>query len=36
LNELERITRDAPPHAREYDFDPEMQKFLKELKKRIG
>jgi hypothetical protein len=36
LSELKRITRDAPPHAREYDFDPKMQKHLIELKKRIG
>ena len=36
LNELERIMRDALPHARKYDLDPDIQEHLKELKKRIG
>lgn len=36
LNELERITRDALPHAREYDFHLDILDHLKELKNRIG
>lgn len=36
LNELERITRDALPHARKYDFHPDILDHLKELKNRIG
>jgi len=36
LNELERIMRDALPHARKYDFHPDILDHLKELKNRIG
>jgi hypothetical protein len=36
LNELERITRDALPPARKYDFHPDILVHLKELKNRIG
>jgi hypothetical protein len=36
LNELERITRDALPDARKYDFHPEILDHLQELKKRVG
>jgi hypothetical protein len=36
LSELERITRDALPRAREYDFHPDILDHLKELKNRIG
>lgn len=36
LNELERITRDALPHARKYDFHPDILDHLRELKNRVG
>lgn len=36
LKELERITREALPDARKYDFHPEILDHLQELKKRIG
>jgi hypothetical protein len=36
LNELERITRDALPYVREYDFHPDILDHLKELKNRIS
>jgi hypothetical protein len=36
LNELERITRDALPYARKYDFHPDILDHLRELKNRIG
>ena len=36
LNELERITRDALPDARKYDFHPEILDHLQELKNRMG
>ena len=36
LNELERITRDAMPQARKYDFHPEILDHLQELKNRIA
>ena len=36
LNEMERIMRDALPHARKYDFHPDILDHLKELKNRIG
>lgn len=36
LDELERLMRDALPHARKYDFHPDILDHLKELKNRIG
>jgi hypothetical protein len=36
LSELEHITRDALPRAREYDLHPDILDHLKELKNRIG
>jgi hypothetical protein len=36
LDELERITREALPLARKYDFHPDILEHLKELKNRIG
>ncbi len=35
LNELERITRDALPHAHKYDFHPDILTHLQELKDRL-
>jgi len=35
LNELERITQDALPHARKYDFHPDFLDHLQELKDRV-
>jgi hypothetical protein len=35
LNELERITQDALPLARKYDFHPDMLDHLQELKDRV-
>lgn len=35
LEELERITRDALPHARQFDFNPDILNHLQELKDRL-
>jgi len=35
LNELERITQDALPHASKYDFHPDILEHLQELKDRV-
>ena len=36
LKELERILRDALPHAHEFDFNPDIREHLDELKDRLG
>jgi hypothetical protein len=35
-DELERITKEALPHARQFDFHPDILKHLQELKKRLS
>jgi hypothetical protein len=35
LKELERITRDALPHAHQFDFNPDILDHLEELKDRL-
>jgi hypothetical protein len=35
LKELERITRDALPHAHQFDFNPDILEHLEELKDRL-
>jgi Nucleotidyl transferase AbiEii toxin, Type IV TA system len=35
LDALERITRDALPHARQFDFNPDILEHLQELKDRL-
>ena len=35
LEELERITRDALPHARQFDFNPDILDHLQELRDRL-
>ncbi len=36
MNEFERMVQEAPPHARQFDFHPDILKHLQELKKRLG
>ena len=36
LRELERITRDALPHARQFDFNPDILDHLHELRDRLN
>ena len=36
MNEFERMVQEALPHARQFDFHPDILKHLQELKKRLG
>jgi hypothetical protein len=36
INEFERMVQEALPHARQFDFHPDIRKHLQELKNRLG
>ncbi|MFZ5818800.1 MAG: nucleotidyl transferase AbiEii/AbiGii toxin family protein [Chloroflexota bacterium] len=36
MSEFERMVQEALPHARQFDFHPDIRKHLQELKKRLG
>jgi hypothetical protein len=35
MDEFERILSTAPPHARKFDFNPDILEHLQELKNRL-
>ena len=36
INEFERMVQEALPHARQFDFHPDIRKHMQELKNRLG